>query len=56
MDKEEEFEVENILGHRHFDRGHKLQYPIKWKGYPTTDSTWEPIEQVFAPFKVHCYH
>ena len=35
-----EFEVEEILGHRFHRR--KLQYLIKWKGYPSYDATWEP--------------
>ena len=56
VDGEEEFEVENILGHRYFGRRRNLQYLIKWKGYPTADNTWEPVEQVFAPTKVQAYH
>ena len=35
-----EFEVEDILGHRLQRR--KLQFLIKWKGYPSYDATWEP--------------
>src|ERR1700760_2947039 len=31
---EQEYEVEAINGHRRHGRGHKLQYLIKWKGYP----------------------
>ena len=38
VDGEEEFEVENVLGHRYFGRKHDLQYLIKWKGYPTADN------------------
>ena len=56
IDGEEEFEVENVLGHRYFGRKQGLQYLIKWKGYPTADNTWEPVEQVFAPTKVQAYH
>ena len=56
VDGEEEFEVENVLGHRYFSRRHKLQYLIKWKGYPMADNIWEPVEQVFAPTKVQAYH
>ena len=56
VDEEEEFEVENVLRHRHFGKGRKLQYLIKWKGYPTANNTWEPIEQVFGPTKVQAYH
>ena len=39
VDREEEFEVENVLGHRYFGRGCKLQYLIKWKGYLMADNT-----------------
>ena len=35
-----EYEVEKILGKRK-KRG-STQYLIKWKGYPTEESTWEP--------------
>jgi hypothetical protein len=37
---EEEYEVEAILDHR----GGKCrrQYLVKWKGYPSSDATWEP--------------
>jgi hypothetical protein len=27
----------------------KLQYLLKWKGYPESDNTWEPIKQLHAP-------
>ena len=35
INNEEEYEVEKILDSRQFGRGHKRQYLIKWKGYPT---------------------
>jgi RNase H-like domain found in reverse transcriptase/Reverse transcriptase (RNA-dependent DNA polymerase)/Integrase zinc binding domain/Chromo (CHRromatin Organisation MOdifier) domain len=56
VDGSEEFEVETIMGHRFFGRGRKLQYLIKWKGYPVTDNTWEQQEQVFAPKLITEYH
>jgi hypothetical protein len=37
---EEEYEVEAILDHR--GGKHIRQYLIKWKGYPSSDATWEP--------------
>ena len=52
----EEYKVEAVLNHRHHGRGRKLQYLIKWKGYSSTDNTWEPVEQVFAPDLVRRYH
>src|SRR5712691_9229179 len=53
---EQEFEVEAITGHRFFGWGRKLEYLIKWKGYPTADNTWETDKQVFAPKLKNLYH
>ena len=39
---EEEWEVEAILAKRLF-RGRRLQFLVKWKGYPASDSSWEPL-------------
>ena len=36
---EEEYEVEQILNHRCHGRSRRLQYFIKWKGYPESDNT-----------------
>ena len=33
-----------------------LQYPIKWWGYPESDNTWEPADQVYAPDLLWEYH
>lgn len=41
IDGDSEWEVEAVLGHRRY-RG-KPQYLIKWKGYPTSDNSWEPM-------------
>jgi len=56
VDRDQEFEVEQIMGHRLFGKGHKLQYLIKWQGYPKADNTWEPKELVFAPKLIAAYH
>ena len=40
VEGQEEFEVEAILAHR--GQGARRRYLIKWKGYPTSDNTWEP--------------
>ena len=42
IDDHEEFEVERILDAR-MRRG-KVQYLVKWKGYPDVDNLWIPIE------------
>jgi hypothetical protein len=39
-----EWEVEYIKDSR-LRRG-KLQYLIKWKGYPQEESTWEPVDNL----------
>ena len=36
----EEFEVEKVLDSCQHGRGCKLQYLIKWKGYPDSDNQW----------------
>jgi len=40
VDKEEEYKVEKILDSWRFGRRCKLQYLIKWKGYPDSDNKW----------------
>ena len=40
IDGEEEYEVEQVLDARRYGRGHKVQYLIKWKGYPDSDNQW----------------
>src|SRR6266403_5208474 len=56
IEGEEEFEVERIVAHQKFGRSKCLQYLIKWKGYPESDNSWEPADQVHAPDLVKCYH
>ena len=48
VNNEEEFEVETILDSRIFGRGCKLQYLIKWLGYPDSDNQWEDADKVHA--------
>jgi len=55
VEGEEEFEVERIVAHRTFGRSKRLQYLIKWKGYPESDNSWEPADQVHAPDLVRHY-
>jgi hypothetical protein len=40
VDGVEEYEVEKVLDSRRHGRGHKLQYLIKWIGYPDSDNQW----------------
>ena len=48
VDNEEEYEVEAVLDSRRFGRGRKLQYLIKWVGYPSSDNQWEDADKVHA--------
>ena len=54
IEGKEQYEVKAIRSHQH--HWHKLQYLIKWKGYPESDNTWEPIDNVQAPQLIRKYH
>jgi len=43
-DGEEAWEVEAVVAERvrRFGRGRRLEYLVKWKGYPEYEKTWEP--------------
>ena len=43
---EEEYEVEKIIDAKQKGRGSKWYYLIKWKGYPASDKSWEPENNV----------
>jgi hypothetical protein len=45
---EEEFEVECILDSRHFGCNKKIQYLVKWTGYPDSDNQWANWDQFRA--------
>ena len=53
INDEEQYEVEQIRNHQ-FHR--TLQYLIKWRGYPESDNTWEPADQVYTPNLLQEYH
>ena len=48
VDREEEYEVERSLDSRRFSRRHKLQYLVKWKGYPDSENQWVDKDDVFT--------
>jgi hypothetical protein len=56
IDGEEEYEVEQIVASRRFGRGCKLQYLVKWKGYPDTENQWVAKEDVFAEDAIKEFH
>ena len=38
----DEFIVERLLGRRTKQGGRRVEYEVKWRGYPKSQSTWEP--------------
>jgi hypothetical protein len=44
--------VEKILDSWHFGRRRRLQYLVKWEGYPDADNMWVDKDDVFADDKV----
>ena len=48
VDREEEYEVKKILDSWQFGRRWKLQYLVKWKGYPDLENQWVDKNDVFA--------
>jgi hypothetical protein len=52
IDGEEEYFVERILDSRHFGRRWRLQYLVKWEGYPDAENMWVDKDDVFADDKV----
>jgi hypothetical protein len=45
---EEEYKVEKVLDSRQYGRGCKIQYLIKWKGYPESDNKWVNWDNMHA--------
>jgi len=56
IEDEEEYEVEAIVNHRCHGRQRQLQYLIKWKGYPSSNNTWEAVKDIHAENLVKGYH
>merc|ERR1711990_474160 len=54
MSDEENYEVEDIVNHRH--RKGKVEYLIRWKNYNAEDDTWEPEENLDCPDKIKAYN
>jgi hypothetical protein len=52
IDGEEEYSIERILDSRRHSRRQRLQYLVKWEGYPDADNMWIDKDDVFADDKV----
>ena len=52
VNNEEEYEVKKILDSRLFGRCKRLQYLVKWAGYPDSDNMWVDKDDVFTEDKV----
>ena len=50
IDGEEEYEVEEVLDSRR--RRRKLQYLVKWKGYPDSDNQWVNQDDMSADLAI----
>ena len=46
MDKEPEWEVEEIISSRFNRRRRRVEYLVHWKGYGPQERTWEPLENL----------
>jgi len=53
-DDQEHFEVDDILNFRR--TRNRLEYLIKWKGYPDSDNSWKPCSYVAARGLVKEFH
>ena len=56
IDGEEEYKVEEVLQSQRFGRGRKVQYLVKWKGYPESENQWVNwddlhVDEMIADFK-----
>ena len=56
IDDQEEYKVEQVIGHWYYGQKKALQYLICRKGYSIADNTWELADQVFMGTLVKAYH
>ncbi len=46
IEGEQEFKVKKILDAQPRGKGRKMHFLVKWKGYPTSNNSWEPRENL----------
>ena len=46
IEGEQEFKVKKILDAQPRGQGRKMHFLVKWKGYPTSNNSWEPRENL----------
>jgi Chromo (CHRromatin Organisation MOdifier) domain len=56
IDRQEEYEVEQIMNSRHTGHAQKLQYLLQWKGYSRAHDSWQDATEVHAPELVKEYY
>ena len=49
IEGEPEWEVEKIINSRLHGRYKKLQFLVRWKGFPPSEDSWVPESDLFAP-------
>ena len=49
IDGEEEYEVEEIINTCQKGCNKKLQYLVRWKGYPLSENSWVDKDNLHAP-------
>ena len=54
-DEAESYEVERLVDHRYNEAG-TIEYLVKWKGYPSSDNTWEPIHHINNTSLINAYN
>jgi Chromo (CHRromatin Organisation MOdifier) domain len=55
INRQEEYEVEQIMNSRQVGHGQKLQYLLRWKGYSCAHDSWQDATEVHTPELVQEY-
>ena len=52
---QEEYEVEEIINSHCTGRNRKLQYLVRWKGYPSSNNSWVDKKDMHTPELIQDY-